>query len=77
MMQMTADDSALGGRQLHFGAAADDVDELHRGVELHRDAFGELGEQRAVALPAQRIDVALAGAAQIHRRDFAEVLALV
>ena len=47
----------------------------HRGIELHRNAFGELGEQRAVALAAERGDVALARPAQIRSRDFAEVLA--
>ena len=70
-----ADDRALCGRQLDLAAAAGDIDELDRGVELHRNALGELGQQRAVALAADRGGVAAVGAAEIDRRDVTEVLA--
>src|SRR5262249_24031547 len=42
-----------------------------------RDAFGELGEQRAVALTAVGADIAIGRPAQIGRRNVAEVLGAV
>ena len=40
-----------------------------RRAQLHRQAFGELAEQRAEPLAAERVDVALERAGEIHRRD--------
>ncbi len=74
---VAAGDRALGGRQLDPVAAAPSVDEPHRGIELDRNAFGELGEQRAIALAAERGSVAVARAAEIHGRNLAEILRAV
>ena len=51
-------DAALRGLDLDAVAAAP-FDPRHRRGELHRQAVGELGEQRAEALPAERVGVAL------------------
>ena len=46
-----------------------------RHAQLHRQALGELGDQRAESLAAERIDVALERAGEVHRRDLVEILA--
>ncbi len=64
------DDGGAGGdralRRLHRDVAAA-FDRCRRRRKLDRDAFGERGEQRAEALPAERIGVAL-GAIWRNRR---------
>ena len=73
---MAAGDGALRCRGLDPVAAAR-VDERHRHIELHGNAFGELGEQRAVALAAERGNVAIASPTQIHHGNLVEILRAV
>ena len=50
-------------------------DPRHRRRQAAPAALGELCQQRAEALPAEGVDIALARAREIHHRQFAEVLA--
>ncbi len=66
-------DGAARGADLDIGAAGE-VDRLDRVRELHRQPLREIGDQRAKALPAELIDVALGGLCEIGSRDVREVL---
>src|SRR4029077_9532814 len=50
-------------------------DRSHGRIELHRQPRRELCQQRAEALAAESIDVALGGAREVQRRNLRQILA--